>query len=90
MIVEAGHHLALVPDVIPGGEHIDAESEEVIGDLRCQAETAGRILPVGHDQVEVQLAAQLRHEASDGFTPRAADDIANGKHGDEHWPIVTS
>src|ERR1700693_428045 len=89
-VVEAGHHLPLVPDVIPGGEHIDPESEEVIGDLRCQAETASRILAVGHHQVDAQLAAQLRHETRDRFTPGATDDIADRQYGDEHWRILTS
>jgi len=89
MVVESGHHLALVPDVIPRGEYIDAEAEEVIRDLRRQTKPAGRILAVRHHQVDAQLSPQLGHEAGRGFTPGATDDVADRQHGYEHWPILT-
>ena len=47
MVVEARHHLALIPDVIAGGQHVDAQAEEVVRDLWRQAEAAGRILAIG-------------------------------------------
>ncbi len=47
MVLEAGHHLALVPDVVAGGEHVDPQAEQVIRDLRRKAEAAGGILTVG-------------------------------------------
>ena len=57
MLVEAGHHLALVPDVVAGGEHVDPKAEQVVRDLRRQAEAAGGVLAVGDHQVDDELAA---------------------------------
>ena len=47
MVLEAGHHLALVPDVVAGGEDVDPQAEQVVGDLRCEAEAARGVLAVG-------------------------------------------
>ncbi len=47
MVLEAGHHLALVPDVVAGGEHVDPQAEQVVRDLRCEAESAGGVLTIG-------------------------------------------
>jgi len=57
MIFETVHHLPLIPDVIAGGEHVDPQAEEIVGDLGSQAETSGRILAVGDYQIDGKLAA---------------------------------
>ena len=47
MVLEAGHHLALVPDVVAGGEDVDPQAEEVVRDLRRKAEATGGVLAIG-------------------------------------------
>src|SRR2546421_274807 len=86
--VQAGQHLPLVPDVVARGQHVDSQAEEVVGDPGGQAEAAGRVLPVGHHQVQAILLAELRQEASDGVASRPADDVPDGEHGHDHWRMV--
>ena len=57
MVLEAGHHLALVPDVVAGGEHVDPQAEQVVRDLRRQAESASGVLTVGDHEIDGELAA---------------------------------
>src|SRR5437879_3260534 len=56
-VIETRHHLALVPDVIARGQHVDPEAEQVVSDLRRQPKTPGRILAIRDHQVDAQLAA---------------------------------
>jgi len=86
--VEARQHLALVPDMVPAGQHIDAYGDELVGDLRGQPKPAGRVLCVRDDQVDRMLAPQLREEPCHGFTTGAADDISYRKNGHIHGRIV--
>ena len=45
--------LALVPDVVAGGEHVGAQVEEILGDLRRDAEAAGGVFGVDDDQFDL-------------------------------------
>ena len=52
--------LALVPDVIAGGDDINAEFEQLFGYLRCDAEAAGGVFAVGDGEVDAVLLLQFR------------------------------
>ena len=52
MALQVIENLALVPDVVAGGEHIRADFEEFLGDGRRDAEPSGGILGVGDGQVD--------------------------------------
>jgi hypothetical protein len=43
--------------VVAGGQHIRAQIEQVLGDLRGQAEAAGGVFGVDDDQIDVMRLA---------------------------------
>jgi len=47
--------LALVPDVVAGGDDVDAEFEQLFGNLRSDAEAAGGVLAVGDGEFNAVL-----------------------------------
>ena len=59
----------LVPDVIAGGNHVDAGIEELVADLRGDAEAAGSVLAVDDDEIGRQFLAQRRYLAQDRLAP---------------------
>ena len=64
MRVAVGHlkifdDLALVPNVISGGHHVDTEIEKLFGQRRRDAEASGGIFAVGNDQIYGVLLAQF-------------------------------
>lgn len=50
--VEVIENVAFVPNVIPGGEDVNAEFEEVFGDRGRDAESAGRVFAVRDDEID--------------------------------------
>ena len=48
-------NLALVPDVVAGGEDVGAEVEEVFGDGRREPEAAGSVFRIHDDEVDLAL-----------------------------------
>ena len=53
--VEERVDLALAPDVVAGGDHVDAGGEQLLGELRGDAGAVGDVLAVGDDEVDVAL-----------------------------------
>ena len=49
------HDLALVPDVIAGGDDADPLLEEFFGDLRGDTKTSSSIFAIGNDEIDVML-----------------------------------
>ena len=45
-------NLALVPDVVAAGEHVEPVAEQLIGKLRRNAEASGRIFSVGDRKID--------------------------------------
>ena len=63
--------LALVPDVIAGGDDVDAEFEQLLGDLRSDAEAAGGVFAVGDGEIDAVLLLQFRQAlVNDGAAGR--------------------
>ena len=50
--LEVFDDLALVPDVIAGGHDVDPEIEQLVRELRSDAEPGGGIFAVGNDQID--------------------------------------
>ena len=69
--------LALVPDVIAGGQHVRAQVEKLLGQRRRNAEAAGGVFGVDDDEFDVvrftEMADVLAHDAAS----RAAEDVAD-------------
>ena len=74
--VDIGDELPLVPDVVAGGQDVDAAIVEFAAEALGQAESAGRVLRVDDDEVEREFVAQRRHVLLDGVAARAADHVA--------------
>ena len=58
--VDIGDQLALVPDMVAGGQDIDAAIVELAADPLGQAKAARRVLGVDDDEIEREIAAQFR------------------------------
>ena len=71
--------LLLVPDVIAGRHDVDAVAEDRVGDVAGHAESRGRILDVGDDEVDVALLDERGDGAPRDLTPGLAEDVANEK-----------
>jgi hypothetical protein len=56
--------------VIAAGENVDAEAENLFGELRRDAESARRVFAVGDGQIDVFV--------SNNFTKMLRDEIAAG------------
>ena len=66
--------------MIARGKHIDPHEEQLIGNISGNAESSGRVLAVGDDQVRT---VQIHEPAKLGphhFPARLADDIADEKN----------
>src|SRR5262249_49825854 len=70
------HRLLLVPDMVAGGDHVGAGGVELGAQLLGDAEAAGGVLAIDHDEIERQLAAQPRQLLEQRLAPRPSDDIA--------------
>jgi hypothetical protein len=58
--VKVGQNIFLGPDMITRGQYVNPAIEQFSGCTRSHSQTAGHVLRVGYDQVQVILAAQLR------------------------------
>jgi hypothetical protein len=68
--------LALIPDVIAGGDNVCAGIEKLIRDDFGDAEAAGCVLAVHHDEVSRVARAQFRQRIEHSQASGAADDVA--------------
>src|SRR5215510_2110092 len=75
--IEVLDDLALVPDVVPGGQHVTAQIEEVFGDGRGQTKSAGSIFRIGDHQIDLVGLDQMRHMVVDDLASSAAEDVAD-------------
>src|SRR5260370_35602413 len=74
--VDVGDQLALVPDMVPGGQDIDAAIIELAAKALCQATAARRIFGVDDNEVDGELTAQGREALLDRIPPGAPDHVA--------------
>jgi hypothetical protein len=61
LLAEVGKYGAFIPYVIAAGEHIDLGSKKFIGNLGCDAETAGRILDISDTEIDPVRLDQTVH-----------------------------
>jgi hypothetical protein len=73
---DIGDDLAAVPDMVSGGDDIDAGGIEFAADLVCDAEAGGGVLAIDDDEIEGQLAAETRQVFDHARPSRAAHDVA--------------
>ena len=72
--------LLLVPHVIAGGQHIGAQVEDLLGDLRRHAEAAGGVLNVHDRQLDLVRLAHVADVLAHDPASRAAEDVADEKN----------
>ncbi len=80
--------LALVPDVVAGGEHVCAQLEQVFGDLRSDAETAGGVFSVDDDQIDGMGGAHMPDVLADNPAACTAENVADEKNVQETAPSL--
>ena len=69
--------LALVPNVIAGGDDIDIEFEQLFGERGRDAEAGGRVLAIGDDQVDHLIAHDARQFFFDDGAARPPKNVAD-------------
>src|SRR5437868_4016097 len=76
-LLEELDELALIPNVIAGGENFDSKSQQLGCYGRRQAETGGSIFSVGDDQIDRALLDEIGNPFGDKVTARTAEDVTN-------------
>ena len=71
------HDLALVPDMIAGGDYADPLLEEFFGDLRSDAKSSGGIFAIGNDEINVMLVDNFVQVLLNHGAARPAKDVAD-------------
>ena len=81
--------LALVPDVVAGGDDVNAEIEQLFGDGGGDAEAAGRIFSVD-DEINRAVFDQAGQAVFDDVASRTSENVADKKnmHDGEVWSMV--
>ena len=82
--LDEDQRLFLVPGMIAERDGVDAGLDQLAIDRLGDAEAAGRILAIGHDQIELPVAHQLRQALDDDSSPAAADNVADEKNAHAH------
>ena len=72
--------LALVPNVIAGSEHVDAEVEEFFGDLTGDAEAGRGVLSVGDDQINRMSSNQRSQFFLNDIPPGPPKNVPNKQY----------
>ena len=87
--------LALVPDVVAGGQNIRSQIEEILGDLRRQAKAAGGVFRIDDGQLYLMRLAQMADVLTHDPASRAAEDVADEKYAQgnsysSQFPVLSS
>ena len=69
--------LALVPGVIAERDGVGAGVDQLVVDRLGDAESAGGVLAIDDDEVELPVGYQARQALVDNCPPGAADDVAD-------------
>ena len=67
---------ALVPDVISGREAVNPCMDHIVGNLRCDAESGGRILNIGNAKIDAIFVDQALELFLNQPSARFAEDVA--------------
>jgi hypothetical protein len=71
--------LALVPDVVAAGEDVEAVAEQLVGELRGDAEPAGGVFGVGDAEVDFFGLDDVFEVARDKAPPGGGEDVTYEK-----------
>ena len=72
---DVGDDLALVPDVVAGGDAVDAGLVQLGADLGGDAEARRRVLAVDRHEIETEFAPQARDFLDHRIAAGPADDV---------------
>jgi hypothetical protein len=75
--VQVGIDLALAVGVVAERDDVDAQREQLVGDLRRDARTARDVLAVDDDEVERMRLTQARQQRPQQMPSGRADEIAD-------------
>ena len=87
VLVDVADQLALVEDMIAGGDQIGAGGVEILADLGGDAEAAGGVLAVDDHDVQAEIGAQPRQPVDQHPPSGPADDVA-AETRDPHGPAA--
>ncbi len=90
LALDVGQGLALVPGVVAERDAVDARAVDLLGGRLGDAEAAGRVLAVGHDEVEREPLAQLGQPSREPFAARAAHHVAEESQAHAFDPCVAA
>src|SRR5262249_26035668 len=76
-VIEVVVDLAPVVGVVAERYRVDAGAEHLVGDVRGDAQTAGRVLAVDDDERRLVALTQLRQQREQRAPPGTADDVAD-------------
>ena len=76
ILADMANDVALVEDVVAGGDQVGAGGIEFPADLRRDAEAAGGVLAIDDRDVETQIGSQPRQRLDQQPASGAADDVA--------------
>ena len=74
--LEVIEDLPLAPDVIAGGEHVDAGVEQLAATVRIDPGATRNVLAVGDHEARLGAMDELRQQPAHGEPPGFADDVA--------------
>lgn len=77
---QIGDDRLFVPDVVAGGEDVDAGSQQLVRDLRRDAEACGGVFDVGDAEVDVVVPEDPRQLFLDQPSSRPSKNITDGKN----------
>ena len=72
-------NLALVPDMIAAGQHVEAVTEQLVGQLRRDAEASGGVFGVGDGKVDFFRRDDFLQMTGHNMAPGRSKNIADKK-----------
>ncbi len=82
--LEVIYDLSLVPDVVSGGNNVDVQLEEFLGESRGDSESSRRVLAISDDQVDTAIADDLRKFVFNNVAAWPPEDVADKKYVHEY------
>ena len=86
--VQVLNDLLLVPDVVPGGDHVHSRIQKLIRCAGGKAESPGTVLGVGYDEVNPELVFDARKQGTHGAPARLAHYVADHQYSHLSAPVV--
>ena len=74
--IDGADQLALVPDMIAGGDGIDADRIEALADLVGYPEAGRRVLAIDHAEIDTQRRPYARQLGDDRIPARPTEHIS--------------